>query len=86
MSGRREEVETRICEFVFPSDTNHLGTLYGGTLMAWMDKAAGVAALRRAGSSAVVTAAVEASISACRSTTASWSSCSRGSSPWAAPA
>ena len=59
MSGRPGEVETRICEFVFPSDTNHLGTLYGGTLMAWMDKAAGVAALRRAGSSAVVTAAVE---------------------------
>ena len=59
MSGRREEVETRICEFVFPSDTNHLGTLYGGTLMAWMDKAAGIAGLRCAGSSAVVTAAVE---------------------------
>ncbi len=52
--------ETRICEFVFPSDTNHLGTLYGGTLMAWMDKAAGVAALRRAGATAVVTAAVDA--------------------------
>ena len=59
MSGRREEVETRICACVFPSDTIHLGTLYGGTLMAWIDKAAGVAALRRAGSSAVVTAAVE---------------------------
>ena len=56
MSG----AETSICEFVFPSDTNHLGTLYGGTLMAWMDKAAGVAGLRRAGSTAVVTAAVEA--------------------------
>lgn len=51
--------ETRICEFVFPSDTNHLGTLYGGTLMAWMDKAAGVAGLRRAGSTGVVTAAVD---------------------------
>ena len=52
--------ETRICEFVFPSDTNHLGTLYGGTLLAWMDKAAAVAALRRAGATAVVTAAVDA--------------------------
>jgi acyl-CoA hydrolase len=52
--------ETRICEFVFPSDTNHLGTLYGGSLMAWMDKAAGIAGLRRAGAPAVVTAAVEA--------------------------
>ena len=52
--------ETRMCQFVFPGDTNHLGTLYGGTLMAWMDSAAAVAAVRRAGSVAVVTAAVEA--------------------------
>jgi RecQ family ATP-dependent DNA helicase len=52
--------ETRMCEFVFPSDTNHLGTLHGGRLMHWMDTAAGVAALRRSGSAAVVTAAVEA--------------------------
>jgi len=51
--------ETRMCQFVFPGDTNHLGTLYGGTLMAWMDSAAGVAGVRRAGSAAVVTAAVE---------------------------
>lgn len=51
--------ETRMCQFVFPGDTNHLGTLYGGTLMAWMDSAAAVAAVRRAGSAAVVTAAVD---------------------------
>lgn len=51
--------ETRICEFVLPPDTNHLGTLYGGTLMGWMDKAAGIAGLRRAGAAAVVTAAVD---------------------------
>ena len=49
-----------MCQFVFPGDTNHLGTLYGGTLMAWMDSAAAVAAVRRAGSAAVVTAAVDA--------------------------
>jgi acyl-CoA hydrolase len=60
VSERPGEGETRLCEFVFPSDTNHLGTLYGGTLMAWMDKAAAVAGLRRSGSSAVVTVAVEA--------------------------
>ncbi len=60
MSGRPGEGETRLCEFVFPSDTNHLGTLYGGTLMSWMDKAAAVAGLRRAGSTAVVTVAVDA--------------------------
>jgi acyl-CoA hydrolase len=57
--GRAGDRETRVCEFVFPADTNHLGTLYGGTLLAWMDKTAGVAALRRAGSAAVVTAAVD---------------------------
>ncbi|MGD9572037.1 MAG: acyl-CoA thioesterase [Thermoleophilia bacterium] len=51
--------ESRMCQFVFPPDTNHLGTLYGGTLMAWMDSAAAVAGVRRAGSVAVVTAAVE---------------------------
>ena len=51
--------ETRICEFVLPPDTNHLGTLYGGILMGWMDKAAGIAAFRHAGSPAVVTAAVD---------------------------
>jgi acyl-CoA hydrolase len=60
VSGRPGEGETRLCEFVFPSDTNHLGTLYGGTLMAWMDKAAAVAGLRRSGSTAVVTVAVDA--------------------------
>lgn len=54
-----EYPETRMCEFVFPGDTNHLGTLYGGTLMAWMDSAAAVAGVRRAGTPAVVTAAVE---------------------------
>jgi len=52
-------IESRMCQFVFPGDTNHLGTLYGGTLMAWMDSAAAVAAVRRAGSAAVVTAAVD---------------------------
>jgi acyl-CoA thioesterase YciA len=56
---RAEYPETRMCEFVFPGHTNHLGTLYGGTLMAWMDTAAGVAGVRRAGTPAVVTAAVE---------------------------
>ena len=54
-----DAVETRTCQFVFPGDTNHLGTLYGGTLMAWMDTAAAVAGVRRAGSAAVVTAAVD---------------------------
>lgn len=55
----REEPETRMCQLVLPGVTNHLGTLYGGSLMAWMDSAAGVAGVRRAGSPAVVTAAVD---------------------------
>lgn len=45
-------------EFVLPADTNPLRTLFGGTMLAWMDKAAGVAAIRRAGGTAV-TAAVD---------------------------
>ena len=50
--------EARIIEFVFPHDTNPLGTLFGGTLVAWMDKAAAFAAIRRARGS-VVTAAID---------------------------
>lgn len=51
-------VEARLLESVFPTDTNPQGNLFGGTLLAWMDKAAGYAAMRRARGS-VVTAAVE---------------------------
>ena len=40
--------EARSLEVVFPGDTNHMGTLFGGTLMAWMDRAAYFAASRRA--------------------------------------
>ncbi|MEQ8834552.1 MAG: acyl-CoA thioesterase [Miltoncostaeaceae bacterium] len=50
-------MEARLLESVFPSDTNPQGTLFGGTLMSWMDKAAGYAAMRRARST-VVTAAI----------------------------
>jgi acyl-CoA hydrolase len=40
-------------EVVFPGDTNHMGTLFGGTLMAWMDRSAFFAASRRAGGTVV---------------------------------
>lgn len=43
---------------VFPEDTNHYGTLFGGTALAWMDHAAFVAATRCCRKS-VVTAASE---------------------------
>ncbi len=51
--------ETRFTHLVMPADTNHLGTLYGGTLMAWMDSAAAIAGVRRAGTRTVVTAVVD---------------------------
>lgn len=35
-------------EIVFPDHTNHLGTLFGGQALAWMDKAAFIAASRHA--------------------------------------
>jgi acyl-CoA hydrolase len=51
--------QTRFTRLVLPADTNHLGTLYGGSLLAWMDSAAGIAGVRRAGTRTVVTAAVD---------------------------
>ncbi|MET0656231.1 MAG: acyl-CoA thioesterase [Pseudoxanthomonas sp.] len=38
--------EARLLEIVFPDHTNHLGTLFGGQALAWMDKAAFIAATR----------------------------------------
>lgn len=51
-------MEARLLESVFPTDTNPQRNLFGGTLMAWMDKAAGFAAMRRARTT-VVTAAID---------------------------
>jgi len=47
--------ETRMCEIVFPEDTNPLGKMFGGRALQLMDKAAGVAAARYC-HTAVVTA------------------------------
>ncbi len=38
--------EVRMAEIVFPNPPNPLGTLFGGQAMAWMDKAAFLAAAR----------------------------------------
>ena len=38
----------RMVEVIFPNQTNHYGTLFGGAALAMMDKAAFVAATRRA--------------------------------------
>jgi acyl-CoA hydrolase len=51
-------VIARVLESVFPTDTNPRGNLFGGTMVAWMDKAAGYAAMRHA-RNVVVTAAIE---------------------------
>ncbi|WP_049620602.1 acyl-CoA thioesterase [Frateuria defendens] len=40
--------EARLLEIVFPDHTNHLGTLFGGQALAWMDKAAFIVASRHA--------------------------------------
>lgn len=40
--------QARMTEIVFPDHTNHLGTLFGGQALAWMDKAAFIAASRYA--------------------------------------
>lgn len=40
--------EARLIEMVFPQQTNHYGTLFGGQALALMDKAAFVAASRYA--------------------------------------
>lgn len=39
-------IEVRMAEIVFPNHTNQMGTLFGGQALAWMDKAAFLAAAR----------------------------------------
>jgi uncharacterized protein (TIGR00369 family) len=62
--GRHERLdagritECRLIEMVFPEQTNHYGTLFGGQALALMDKAAFVAASRYARRT-VVTASSE---------------------------
>lgn len=46
--------ETRFVEIVFPEQANHYGTLFGGTALSLMSKAAVIAAARRAGGSVVM--------------------------------
>lgn len=63
MRGVRGRPYTRrmravLLESVFPTDSNPQGNLFGGQLVAWMDKAAGIAAMRHARTT-VVTAAID---------------------------
>lgn len=60
MSGKRMSESTVIMtEMVLPSDTNALGTIFGGKIMSWIDIAAAIAAGRHA-RRAVVTASIDA--------------------------
>jgi acyl-CoA hydrolase len=52
-SNARAGTEARLIEIVFPHHCNHLGTLFGGQALAWMDKAAFIVASRFAGSTVV---------------------------------
>lgn len=43
---RTEFSESRVAKAVFPPDTNHHNTLFGGSALAWMDEVAFVTATR----------------------------------------
>lgn len=45
--------------FVMAKDLNPAGTLYGGTMLAWLDEASAIHVMRRIGTPGFVTAAVD---------------------------
>ncbi|MBX3701346.1 MAG: acyl-CoA thioesterase [Dokdonella sp.] len=51
--GASRTRQTRCVEIVFPDHCNHLGSLFGGQALAWMDKAAFLAASRFSGCTVV---------------------------------
>ena len=53
MSEPRKSEAVTTFEVVFPTDTNHYGSLFGGKLISWMDKAAYYAAVKYSGFAAV---------------------------------
>lgn len=44
--ARVERSRSRMVKIVFPKDTNHYDTLFGGTALQWMDEIASIAAIR----------------------------------------
>lgn len=46
MTGAGVTTQVRLIDMVFPGDTNHHGTLFGGVALAHMDKVAFIAASR----------------------------------------
>ncbi len=53
MSSSEATREIRLAEIVFPHHCNHMGTLFGGQALAWMDKAAFLLSSRYAGCTTV---------------------------------
>ena len=43
---RIDDSQTRVAKVVIPSTTNHYDTLFGGTLLGWMDEVAFITATR----------------------------------------
>lgn len=43
---RREKARSRVFEAIFPGQTNHYETLFGGVALQWMDEVAFIAATR----------------------------------------
>lgn len=50
---RPSESLTTMTQYVLPEETNALGTVFGGQILAWIDLAAAIAAERHSGSTAV---------------------------------
>ncbi|WP_044873679.1 acyl-CoA thioesterase [Pseudomonas sp. LFM046] len=46
IARRTELSESRVTKAVFPPNTNHHNTLFGGTALAWMDEVSFIAATR----------------------------------------
>lgn len=54
-AGVARTIQTKL---VLPPDTNHLGTIFGGTVLAYIDEIAAITAMRHSGE-AVVTASID---------------------------
>lgn len=48
MEVSAEQSKTIQTRLVLPSDTNHLGTIFGGTVLAYIDEIAAISAMRHA--------------------------------------
>ncbi|MDN7228373.1 acyl-CoA thioesterase [Planococcus sp. N064] len=54
-AGRSRTIQTKL---VLPPDTNHMGTIFGGAVLAYIDEIAAVTAMKHSGK-AVVTASID---------------------------